>query len=361
VVTIAAVRVTPVRLQFAQPGRTARGEFVERASVLLELRDTDGVAGYGEAAPWPGFGTESVAEAESRLREARALLEGGAPEPGRLGPELDDRLRTAPAARAALQGALWDLAARRAGRHLAAHLAVSVGSTHGGTLHRVPVSALLVGREPDAVRQEAARARAAGHLAVKLKLGGAPLAEDVARVRAARDALGPGVRLRGDANAAWTVREAFAALDALAPFALEYIEQPVAASDIAGLAELRRSAIVRVAADESVATEQGLLRLLEAGAADVVVLKPAALGGPARALELAARASQAGLGVVFTHAFESAIGARHVLHCAAAWGDPQGVHGLQTAGLFAADVAEPVRCQDGWVDVPVLPGLGISP
>jgi o-succinylbenzoate synthase len=196
---------------------------------------------------------------------------------------------------------------------------------------------------------------------VKLKLGGAPLAEDVARVRAARDELGPGVRLRGDANGAWTVPEALAALDALAPFGLEYIEQPVAANDIAGLAELRRNSGVRIAADESVATEQGLLRLLEAGAADVVVLKPATLGGPARALELAAQANQAGIGVVFTHTFESAIGARHVLHCAAAWGDPQGVHGLQTAGLFTTDVAEPVGCRDGWVETADTPGLGVAP
>jgi len=361
VVKIAAVRVTPVRLRFAQPVRTARGEFVERASVLLELRDADGVAGYGEAAPWPGFGTESVADAESRLRDVKALLEGGALEPGRWRPDVEDHLRAAPAARAAVQGALWDLAARRAGRSLAAQLAIGLGSIHGGALHRVPVSALLVGREPDTVREEAARAQAAGHLAAKLKLGGVHLAEDVARVRAARDGLGPGVRLRGDANGAWSVREAFAALEALAPFGLEYIEQPVAANDIAGLAELRRSAIMRVAADESVATEQGLLWLLEAGAADVVVLKPATLGGPARALELAAQARQAGIGVVFTHAFESAVGARHVLHCAAAWGDPQGVHGLHTGGLFTADVAEPVHCRDGWVDVPVAPGLGVSP
>jgi o-succinylbenzoate synthase len=225
----------------------------------------------------------------------------------------------------------------------------------------VPANALLVGREPDAVREEATRAQAAGYLAAKLKLGGVQLAEDVARVRAARDGLGPSVRLRGDANGAWNLREAFAALAALAPFALEYVEQPVAANDIAGLAELRRSRIVPVAADESVATEQGLLRLLEADAADVVVLKPATLGGPRRALELAAQARHAGVGVVFTHAFETAVGARHVLHCAAAWGDPQGVHGLQTAGLFTTDVAEPVHCRDGWVEIPDAPGLGVAP
>lgn len=358
---IAAARVLPVRLRFAQPLRTAQGDFAERTSVLLELRDTDGVAGYGEAAPWPGFGTESVAEAASRLHDIQALLEGGVFEPGYWTPEVSERLRGAPAARAAVQGALWDLTARGAGRSLAAQLAISVGPARGDALRRVPVSALLVGREPDNVREEATRAQAAGHLAAKLKLGGVTLAEDVARVRAARDGLGPAVRLRGDANGAWNLREAFAALAALAPFALEYIEQPVAANDIAGLAELRRNAIVSIAADESVATEQGLRRLLEAGAADVVVLKPATLGGPGRALELASQARHAGIGVVFTHAFESAVGARHVLHCAAAWGDPQAVHGLQTAGLFTTDVAEPVHCRDGWVEIPDAPGLGVAP
>lgn len=360
-VKIAAVRVTAVRLRFAQPVRTAHGEFSERASVLLELRDPDGVAGYGEAAPWPGFGTEGIAEAESGLRDVRALLTGGALEPGHSMPEVADRLRAAPAARAAVQGALWDLAARGAGRSLAAQLAIGVDPARGDALRRVPANALLVGREPDAVREEATRAQAAGYLAAKLKLGGVQLAEDVARVRAARDGLGPSVRLRGDANGAWNLREAFAALAALAPFALEYVEQPVAANDIAGLAELRRNAIVPVAVDESVATEQGLLRLLEADAADVVVLKPATLGGPRRALELAAQARHAGVGVVFTHAFETAVGARHVLHCAAAWGDPQGVHGLQTAGLFTTDVAEPVHCRDGWVEIPDAPGLGVAP
>ena len=101
-------------------------------------------------------------------------------------------------------------------------------------------------------------------------------------------------------------------------------------------------------------------RLLAAGAADVVVLKPASLGGPGRALELASLARQAGMRVVFTHAFESAVGGRHVLHCAAAWGDAEGVHGLATAGLFETDVAEPPGCQDGNVAVPTGPGLGVT-
>lgn len=357
---IVAARVIPARLRFARPVRTARGEFVDRASVLLELRDADDVPGFGEAAPWVGFGTESIANAESTLRAVLGLLEGGALEPGHWPPDLAAELQAAPPARTAIEGALWDLAARRAGRPLAAYLASHVGACAGDALRRVPVSALLVAIEPDALREAAIRARAAGYRAAKLKLGSATLAQDVARMRAAREGLGPEVRLRGDANGAWSVAEAFEALEAIASCDVEYVEQPVAAGDVAGLAELRRSAAVRIAADESAASEQGLLDVLAAEAADVVVLKPAALGGPARALELAAQARRAGACVVFTHLFESAVGARHVLHCAAAWGDPQGIHGLQTAGLFTVDVAEPVACEDGWAHVPDAPGLGIT-
>lgn len=358
---IAAVRVTPVRLRFARPVRTAQGEFAARDSVLLELRDTDGVAGYGEAAPWPGFGTETPEDAASRLQELTALLGDADLEPGRWHEVLGASLNGAPAARAAVDGALWDLAARRAGRPLCQELARSCGLAADSVLLRVRAHALLAAREPEAVLHEAAQARAAGFGAAKLKLGALRLADDVARVRAAREGGGPGLALRGDANGAWTLAEARTALQALTEFDLEYVEQPVPPDALHALAELRRLKLVPVAADESVATLQGAQRLIEATAADVMVLKPATLGGPARALETAVQARRAGIGVVFSHTFESAIGARHALHCAAAWGDATAVHGLCTAGLFADDVAAPVSCRDGFAAVGAAPGLGISP
>jgi len=360
-VKIAAVRVTPIRLRFAQPVRTAHGEFAERESVLLELRDADGLAGYGEAAPWPGFATESAAEAQDALRRLGGLLPGATIEPGEQPTAAGESWADRPAARAALQGALLDLGARRAGRPLAAYLAARAGSTCGAPLSGVAANCLLTGRDPGELHAQARRAQASGYRAVKVKLGSASLATDVARVGAVREGVGPTIRLRADANGAWSVREALAALAALAPFDLEYVEQPVAAGDIAGLAQVRRGSAVRVAADESVASEGGMLKMLAAAAVDVVVLKPATLGGAERALELAAGARQAGMEVVFTHALESAVGARHALHCAAAWGDGAGVHGLVTAGLFAADVAAPLECRGGTVAVPDLPGIGVTP
>jgi o-succinylbenzoate synthase len=360
VVNVAAVRVIPVRLRFARPVHTAQGGFTERASVLLELRDADGIAGYGEAAPWPGFGMESAGEAAASLHAVERLLAGASLQAGDWPAQVEKHFAGRPAARAALQGALLDIGARRAGRPLSEHLAARAGSTCGAPLSRVPVNALLTARDPAALFAQAVLAREAGYRAVKIKLGDGVVQNDVARLRAVRDGIGPSVMLRGDANGAWSVHDALDALDAFAPLDLEYVEQPVAAHDIDGLAELRRLAPIKVAADESVASEHGLLRLLAARAADVVVLKPASLGGAGRALELASLAREAGMRVLFTHAFESAIGARHALHCAAAWGDAEGIHGLVTAGLFETDVAEVPGCHDGHVAVPAGPGLGVT-
>jgi len=360
-VRLVAARPSLRRLRFARPLRTSRGEFGARGSVILALEDVDGRSGYGEAAPWPGFGTESEAEARSALEDVAGVLVGADLEPGDWPGAVAARLRDAPAARAALQGALWDLAARRAGQSLSAWLATRAGVARGAALREVRASALLVEDSLQALREEAARARAGGFGAAKIKLGAASLDEDRSRAGVAREGLGRDVKLRGDANAAWSEAEARAALEALAEFDFDYIEQPVAPGDIAALARLRGLTPIRIAADESVATEEGAMRLIDAGAADVLVLKPAMLGGPARALEIADRARLAGCDVVFSHAFESAVGARHVLSCAAAWGDAFAIHGLCTAGIFVDDVAEPVACRQGFATVSSGPGLGIAP
>jgi len=358
---ITAATARPVRLRFARPMRTAQGEFREREVVLFELSDEEGVRGRGEAAPWPGFGTETPAGSLAVLQEMACRWTGAELDPG--DPDRRDAslLRDCPAARAAVDGALLDLAARRQGRPVRDALAASsLCPAAGAVLARVPVSALLVGQAPDAIEEEAARVRAAGYRAAKLKLGTGSLAHDLERLRAARAGLGPDVALRGDANGAWSLDEALAALEACVELNLDYVEQPVAAGNLDGFARLRGRTPVRIAADESVATEEGALRLIDGALVDVVVLKPAMLGGSSRALDIAARAHRAGIGVVVTHAFETAVGARHALHCAAAWGDAATPHGLVTDGLFERDIAQPVAAEAGYVAIPEQPGLGIG-
>jgi o-succinylbenzoate synthase len=358
---VESANVRPLTLRFTGPMRTALGEFRDREIALFEIRDPEGVRGWGEAAPWPGFGDETPADSLAALQEVVRLLAGANVEPDEIS-DASTLLRGRPAARAAVEGALLDLAARREGRPLSDELAARFGERTAGTpLTRVPVSALLVAESPQAVAAEALRVRDAGFKAAKLKLGAFPLPIDVARLRAARDVLGWNFALRGDANGAWSADQALAALAACAEFDLEYVEQPVAAGDLEGFAQLRGETPVRIAADESVATDAVALQLIDEALVDVVVLKPALLGGSPRALEVAERARRGGIRVVFTHAFESAIGARHALHCAAAWGDGACAHGLVTDGLFERDVGLAVAANGGCVAIPGQPGLGVTP
>ncbi|WP_432522334.1 o-succinylbenzoate synthase [Kineococcus sp. SYSU DK006] len=191
---------------------------------------------------------------------------------------------------------------------------------------------------------------------VKVAEAGAPfgtrLAEDLARVRAVREVLGPAGRVRVDANAGWSVPQALEALTALGEVGLEYAEQPCATLE--EMAEVRRRLAaagtpVPLAADESVRKAEDPLRVAGLEAADVVVVKVAPLSGVARALEVAAAC---GLPVVVSSALDTSVGLAAGTALAAAL--PQLPHacGLGTAALLAADVsARPLLPVDGALPV----------
>lgn len=185
---------------------------------------------------------------------------------------------------------------------------------------------------------------------VKVAEPGQRLADDVARVRAVREAMGPEGRIRIDANGAWNVDEAEHALHALAEFDLEYAEQPCAW--IEELAELRRRVKymgIPIAADESVRKADDPLAVARAGAADLLVIKAQPLGGVHRALEIVA---EAGLPAVVSSALDTSIGLAMGVALAAALPDLDYDCGLGTASLFTADIVSPsLTATDGALPV----------
>jgi O-succinylbenzoate synthase len=168
---------------------------------------------------------------------------------------------------------------------------------------------------------------------VKVAEPGQTLADDLARVEAVRDALGPAGLIRVDANAAWSLDEAATALQALAAFGLEYAEQPVASLD--DMAALRRRVDVRLAADESVRRAEDPLRIAGLEAADIVVLKVQPLGGVRACLAVA---EACGLPVVVSSAIETSVGIAAGVALAAALPELPYACGLGTVPLLAADV-----------------------
>lgn len=213
----------------------------------------------------------------------------------------------------------------------------------------VRVNATVPAVAPEAVPGILARFPGSRTAKVKVAEPGGSLAEDLARVAAVREAMGPDARIRVDANGAWSLDDAEAAMRALAPIGLEYAEQPCAS--VADLATLRArlDGLVRIAADESVRKPEDPLAVARAGAADILVLKPQPLGGAARALAIAV---DAGLPVVASSALETSVGLAAAVRFAAALPDHDLDHGLGTAALLAADVtAHPLLPVDGAVPV----------
>ena len=189
---------------------------------------------------------------------------------------------------------------------------------------------------------------------VKVAEPGQSLGDDLARVRAVREALGPRGLVRVDANGGWSVAAAVTALAALAAYDLDYAEQPSAS--VAELVAVRealhdRGVSVRIAADESVRKAEDPLAVARAGAADLLIIKAQPLGGVRRALSIVA---EAGLPVVVSSALDTSAGIAMGLRLAAALpeGELAGACGLGTVALLDGDVtADPLLPRDGGIAV----------
>ena len=231
---------------------------------------------------------------------------------------------------------------RECARWLACALEAACAGWPEPVRDRVGVNVTVPAVGPDRAREIVA---GSGCRTAKVKVAEAGQAEadDIARVAAVRDAIGPAGRIRVDANGAWSVEQAARMLAALAPFGLEYAEQPCAS--LPELAELRRRAGVPLAADESIRRAEDPLAVRVAGAADIVVLKVQPLGGVRAALRVAA---ECGLPVVVSSAVESSVGLSAGVALAAALPELRYDCGLATMSLLAGDVtAEPLAAEAG--------------
>ncbi len=331
-------------VDLAHPLETADGTIERREGILLRVSEV-AAAGVGEATPLPGW-TESLETCRDRLDAAKRRLNDDDPAAAL------EAVDGSPAARHAVHLALADLRARQEGVPLYRYL----GSV--GRVERVPVNATIGVGSPDEVAAAAEGAVDRGFRCLKLKVGSGPVAADSERVAAVSEALPRGVALRADANGAWDREQASEAFRAFAGSDVEYVEQPLDPADLSGHADLRREAAgVGVALDESLRAAS-IDEVLDAGAADVVVLKPMVLGGLDRARRAALRARRAGVAPVVTTTVDAVVARTGAVHLAASLPgiDPCG---LATADRLAEDLApDPAPVESGDIEIPQNDGLG---
>lgn len=305
----------PYSLPLRRPWQTSRGNLDERRGSLLRLRTADGLTGWGDCAPLPEFGISEPA--------ARALAE---------------------------ECAVLDLSAQTADRSLAHWL------TGKPAPRTIAVNAML-GAISTVTAEELQVACAAGFTIVKLKAGSAPPDVEAARLAELCRVLPPAVRLRLDANGAWSLDEAERFIAACATLPVESLEEPLREPDSAALRRLQAGAPFALAIDESA-------QLIDAAfwhAPPVrrLVLKPARHGGLLPTVALGLRARAAGIECVVSSALESACGLCALAQVAAAIA-PDACHGLATAEWFVSDTGRPPCIAEGRLHLPDATGLGFS-
>ena len=298
--------VIPYALPFKEPYVTARGTLTRREMVLLRIKDEDGVEGLGEAVPLSLRGGVTIADV---VRELEGLEDVGNVPEGLSLPAL-----------CAVTTALIDLKEKRDGDD-AWHAPVRCNAT-------------LVSGPPEAVAAEAERWAADGFETFKLKVG---TGDDVAQVRAVREAVGEAARIRLDANAAWSLDEATEILAAVEPLGIELVEQPV--ETIAEAGELAKRTRIWLAGDESIVTLEDAEEAIRADSFSVTGVKLSKVGGFELGREIAGRMRS-----YVASALDGPVGIA-ISRRLAEWLDSPRfaeerlAHGLATQRLFAETIA----------------------
>jgi L-Ala-D/L-Glu epimerase len=296
---ISHIVATPVSIPFRRPERWSYGEHRGITSVIIEIHTDSGIVGLGEAvAGGPGPRTLLAV-----IEELAPLMEGRDPT------QIEANVRrlyyvggwyffqrAGNLVIAGLEMAMWDILGKALGQ--------PVHKLFGGRVReRVDFMYYLQRTDADARTHtnEAEEAVSRGFTTIYIKVGDNEEA-DIELVARLREAVGPRIRLRIDANEAWTVGSALRMLRRLEPFDLEFVEQPVGMDDIEALVRLRNVARVPIAANQSAWTGQRIMEIIQRGAADVIVTDPHQEGGLGPFRKAAGLCELAGLPVVF-HAY----------------------------------------------------------
>lgn len=339
----------PFRSAFGSAGNV----ITHRQGIILVYQDQDsGIEAYGEVAPLPGFSEESFEEVKEVLLLNKDHLEEAIEDGnGEQTLRLLDQIHQFPSLSFGIDTLLYDLAAKRSKKSLVQYLFPGYHSSvkANGTLPLSDKSTIL--SKADALIAE-------GFTTLKIKVG-QDFNNELSILTSLREKY-PDIKIRLDANQAWTVDEAIQNLDALEELDIEYCEQPVDKENIAGLKKVTEASPIKIAADESARNKNGISELSEQHAADLVIFKPMLMGTFNDIFVTKELADTHSIETVFTTSLETAVGRAAIAAISAGLGRHERAQGLATGSFLKHDVAS-----EDWLNLPVITfpnkiGLGIS-
>ena len=345
----ASIKIDPFTLELSRSLSTAVGDIEQRRGHVVCV-DINGTVGIGEATPLPGW-TERYPDCQDALRSVSTDSTSTSTSTSTSASEITPDTRSA--AHHGIELACVDAMARHHDSSLARFLSTDTPATS------IPVNATIGDCDSEQTYKKAESAVEDGYTTVKLKVGARDIESDCNRVIAARSAVGEDITLRVDANGAWNRTAAERFLETARTVDIAYIEQPLPASDLDGHALLRGRG-VDIAVDESM-NRTSPEQIFAADAADIIVCKPMALGGPKQTLAVARKAEAVDIDTVVTTTIDGVIARMGAVHIAAALpgsGSNARACGLATGSMLADDLtANPVSISDGEISVPTGPGL----
>jgi L-alanine-DL-glutamate epimerase-like enolase superfamily enzyme len=355
-VPIKSIEPIAVSLPMLKPVIMA-GEEVRRAdNVLVRIEADNGLVGWGEAASAPVMTGDTLESIVAGVHYLASALRGREPADiaGALA-AMDSRMYGNHGAKAAIEIALHDLAGRAAGKPV--HALLGEKKRSGMALLAVIGSGDLEGDLRDAEKK-----KAAGITAYKIKVGIDTAANDAARTRAICRLLGRGLLISADANQGYTTAQAIDYVGAVQGCGLDFFEQPVEASDLAGMAAVAAAAAgIAIGADEGIHSLADIARHHERKAARGVSLKAIKLGGIRAVVEAGRLCERLGMSVnISCKTGESSIACAAALHAACVIPNIAWALTLTHGGLAEDVTAQPIATARGHADSSDRPGLGIE-
>lgn len=346
---ITRVETFPVRvpIKAGMTMKTAHGEHAHSHYVLVRLHTDTGLVGLGEATVGPRWNGENATGCKAVIDEFLAPLLIGADPFARtfIRQKMDEEIKLHPFAKAAIEMALFDIAGKA--------FKVPVYQLLGGAVRKsVPIKMVVGGFQPAKAAKLAERFAQEGTTHIKVKVGIEP-AEDIERLRAIREVVGPDVWLSVDGNGGWSLAVAKMMLAYLEEFDIRMIEQPIPPGDPGALADLRSRTEIPIMADESAFNLTEAWTVAAARAADVISIYPGKNGGIVPALEIANLAKAAGVACHMGSNLELGIATAAMLHLAAACPTID-------CDLFPADILGPLYHEWDVIKEPLQLGPNVA-
>ena len=336
---LASAIASPIDIRLTETVPTGAGGIGDRGGLRLLITTSDGHIGLGETAHIPGTSGYGIETLGAEISKWSAAAEGKNPEELLAG---IDAVGLSALARFAVHTALVDLVAGAQGIPLAQYL-------RAGSPDTVAVNSLVSAANPGSVHSQVGEHVAKGVSAIKLKVGVSAPTADVTRIIAASEAAGPGVELRLDANRAWDRETAERVLGRVGYHRIAYIEDPT--GDASEYGAIQESTGVQVALDLPADATPRIA--LENSGASVLVVKPAAIGGVDRILDLAREYND--LLIVVSSSIDREIALAAAIHAAAALPTDR-AHGLAT-GSIVRSMPDDLIAANGRINVPTSIGV----